>query len=168
MRHDTLRLRLIKSLTVTLLLAVMTIFTVERFRIGIDLQSVQCLDRGRVFLIDLAARDFERGDLIVFDQPMLEGETEIRPTRMIKEVIGLPGDQVAVIDEAIAVNQIIRVKGFPHRREKRIKLPKIHYPMILGPTEYFAIGTHPRALDSRYLGPISDQQIQGKAHALFD
>lgn len=168
MHHDPLWIRLIKCLTVTLFMCVITIMAVDRYRIGFDLQSVQCLDRGRVFLIDLAARDFDKGDLIVFDQPMLEGEREIRPTMMIKEVIGVPGDQIELIDDALEVNRMIRIKGFPHRREKRISFPKIHYPIRLGPSEYFAVGTHPRALDSRYLGPISGHQIRGKAHALFD
>lgn len=168
MGPESLTVRLIKSAGITLVLFVLTDLVINRLRIGVDLQATQCLSRGRVFLINLTAREFERGDLIVFEQPPLSGETVPRPSLMIKAVAGLPGDQVARIGDVVTVNGSQVASGFPHRLEGRIHLPPLRYPFTLPPGSYFGIGTHPRALDSRYLGPVTPDHIQGKAYALFD
>lgn len=168
MHPESWKVRLIKSAGITLVLFSLTDGVIDRVRIGVDLQDTQCLSRGRVFLIDLAERDFRRGDLIVFEQPPLIGETMPRPSLMIKQVAGLPGDQVARIGDQVMIDGHAVVSGFPHRLEGRIQLPRLRYPFTLPPGSYFGIGTHPRALDSRYLGPIPPEHIKGKAYALLD
>jgi signal peptidase I len=107
-------------------------------------------------ILNLLKIPVERGDIYTFDQ----AESKYR---LIKRVIGLPGDTVWVADGLIYVNNL-PLSTHPNedldgmtiecRFSRKFKVPEKHY---------FMMGDNLcNSMDSRYLGPIDDSQINSK------
>ena len=106
-----------------------------------------------------------RGEVIVFHAPESANCAKGTGCDFIKRVLAVPGETVAVNNDAIIVN------GEP--------LPEYYIPedfdtiagdfmrgrtITLGPTEYFAVGDNrPYSSDSRSWGPITKDDIVGRA-----
>lgn len=102
-----------------------------------------------------------RGDVIVFkyDDPT-KGEE-----RLIKRVIGLPGDSVEIIDGAVYIN------GTKYDESKYLQIATeiqgdISYPFVVPENSYFVMGDNrANSKDSRYstVGAVPKDRIIGKA-----
>jgi signal peptidase I len=95
----------------------------------------------------------ERGDIVIIRDPEL-------PERLIKRVIGLPGETIHIEDGAVWIDGVRLdepyVKGltFPSTVEMPYRIP---------PDSVFVMGDNrERSLDSRALGAISLSSIEGK------
>lgn len=168
----------------------------ERFDIGLDTQIIACLYED-VFLIDTHDHGIERGGLVAFatderTEPLFEAGT-----RLVKRVVGLPGDHVAIrpvapdpsMPRAILspsehgrvqgrpralFNYAIEINGKPHGRGG---LNSLHVTggdpedyvreLVVGDGEVFVMGDTAVSFDSRYWGPMRLDQIVGKAYALW-
>ncbi|NLH95745.1 MAG: signal peptidase I [Clostridiaceae bacterium] len=105
------------------------------------------LDRVRIFLTDV-------GDIL---KPP-ERKTNIR---MVKRVIGIPGDEVDIRGGKVYVNGIELeegyVKGITFQREQPM-------PVKLKENEYFVMGDNREvSKDSRTFGAVDRSQIEGRA-----
>ncbi|MGI6084018.1 MAG: signal peptidase I [Acetivibrionales bacterium] len=124
----------------------------------------------------------ERGDIIIFlrDEPIngfigrasiyLSDITkklnkEYRSNRLIKRVIGIPGDTVEIIDNVLYVN------GIP-QEEKYARVDSFTNTVLNGamgkiviqPNELFVLGDNRgKSLDSRNFGVIDRSWVEGKA-----
>ena len=101
----------------------------------------------------------ERGDIVVFQS--VEGSRE----ELIKRVVGLPGDEIAVRDGKLFVNgepqsEPYVNKKFPDRSTfAPTKVPKGHY---------FMMGDNrANSRDSRFFGPVPEKNIEGEAFLRF-
>ncbi len=96
-----------------------------------------------------------RGDVVVFHNPRNTEED------YIKRIIGLPGDQVEVRDQAVYVNGQPLLEDFPHNPI----LPGEYLPpLIVGDKQLFVMGDNrPNSSDSRVFGPIDQELAVGKA-----
>lgn len=91
---------------------------------------------------------YSRGDIIHFEY--------IRTRRFIKKIIALPGETVTLTQNAVII-QSTTEGHIVHQ----VKTP-VNQVIVLKENEYFVIGTnHKASQDSRHLGPIKEDQIQG-------
>jgi signal peptidase I len=121
--------------------------------------------------------DPARGDIVVFDSAAAN-------TRLIKRVIGLPGDIVQVIDNRLVVNgeeavytepaktlagveETETIAGFSHRV---LTMPWRHNPLAnygpatVPPDHYLVLGdSRDNSLDSRYYGFVPRAEIVGRS-----
>ncbi|MGA7616416.1 MAG: signal peptidase I [Thermoanaerobaculia bacterium] len=131
----------------------------------------------------------KRGDIVVFFSPK-DG------TRLVKRVIGLPGDVIEIRDERVVINgramsyrllegDAVDAEGV--RRGSRVEIAQenldgVHHdimllpdapalrtygPIQVPPNSYFVMGDNrDDSYDSRYLGPIPRKRIVGRATAV--
>jgi signal peptidase I len=100
-----------------------------------------------------------RGELVVFENP------ENRKENLIKRVVGLPGDTVAIKDAVLYVNG------------ERIREPYVNYRLIdasyYGPVEVpkgyvFAMGDNrANSVDSRSFGAVPEKDLLGRVILRF-
>lgn len=110
------------------------------------------------------------GDVIVFSRPSnLDAGPEVKD--LIKRVVGLPGDTVEGRNGYIFVNgtQIDEPYVYSVSGGTDWKGPAVDDgPIRLGSDEYFVLGDHrDRSDDGRVFGPITKDQIVGKAFVRF-
>jgi signal peptidase I len=112
-----------------------------------------------------------RGEIVVFNSPA-DG------TRLVKRVVGLPGDVVQMISERIYINgkplnyevedgQLIESLG-RHRHAVQfiphVRAMRDFGPVTVPPGEYFMLGDNrDNSADSRYFGTVPLNQILGRS-----
>lgn len=107
----------------------------------------------------------ERGDIIIFQSTMVDEETG-NDKLLIKRVIGLPGDDISIIDDQLYIN------GEPYHEDylkdgftPAFEIPAEGQTYTVPEGEYFAMGDNRAgSIDSRRkeVGTVSMEQIQGK------
>lgn len=107
----------------------------------------------------------KRGDIIV-------AVPRVYPGRVVKRVIGLPGEWFSIEDQRIVIRDSRTDKGV-NLDESYLRLPDT--PEVgttkrnIDPGEYFALGDNRAvSIDSRELGPIDIWSIKGKVMGVFD
>ncbi len=137
-------------------------FVLEAFYIPSE-SMVPTLEVGdRVFVNKFVYRFWEpeRGDIIVFSSVEGEGED------LIKRVIGVPGDRIAIR------NGVLHVNGEPQKetylRDGRPLDDGPNGPTKLRKGEVFMMGDNrANSRDSRFFGPVPIENIEGEAFATF-
>lgn len=103
----------------------------------------------------------DRGDIIVFPYPADPSK------EYIKRVIGVPGDEIDIIDSDVYVNGELLDDDF---RMDNLPLGSTEFPLTVGEDEYFVMGDN-RAVshDSRHeeVGLIQEDDIVGRAAFVF-
>lgn len=109
--------------------------------------------------------DVKRGDVIVFHAPPAANCPTGTGCDFIKRVLALPGDSVEVKDNGIYVNSTrLNEPYIPADFETMAGKFTQGRTVFMGPNEYFAVGDNrPYSSDSRVWGPITKQDIVGKA-----
>ena len=105
------------------------------------------LKNGQILILNKLDKNYERMEIIVFDY---KGE------RLIKRVIGLPGEEVYIKDNKIYINDE-EIKDYSDSvitaDYKRVKVPD---------NSYFVLGDNRGgSADSRIIGMISIDEIRG-------
>lgn len=102
--------------------------------------------------LDYKLNDIERFDVVVVDW---NGE------KLIKRVIGLPGEHVEYKDGLLYVNGFVTNENFEHATTHDFKLESIGYLTIPG-DKYFVVGDNRNdSTDSRVIGLIDKENILG-------
>jgi len=98
----------------------------------------------------------QRGDVVVFKAPVG------RNIDFIKRIIGLPGETISVQGGSVFING------------KKLEEPYLNVESpgdeqrTLGPNEYFVMGDNrPSSSDSRVIGPILADKIQGRVFFVY-
>ncbi len=112
---------------------------------------------GDYVLVDKISYRFKnpsKGDIVVFDPPAkLENKS-----RFIKRIISKPGETIEVSESNTYINNEIVNENFVV-----YKSPKTSSSTILKENEYFVMGDNRFvSYDSRYWGPITNEEIQGR------
>jgi signal peptidase I len=146
---------LIETLALTLVIFLLIRFAVQNFRIeGFSMEPN--FHDGQFLIVDKVSYMLhppERGDVIVFIPPN-------NTTRdFIKRIIGLPGDQVEVVNGRVLVNGAVLDEPYP--------LAPASYSaatVTVPAGEYFVLGDNRNnSSDSHSWGPVSVKSIIGKA-----
>lgn len=118
------------------------------------------------------------GDVVVFRIPFVSPDGRKKDKLMIKRIVGLPGDLIEVRDLRVYKNGIksferylIHVKDeFDEfdlslaRASGKRTAPENYGPVRLTDDQYFLLGDNRiDSQDSRYYGPITFSQIEGRA-----
>jgi signal peptidase I len=137
-------------------------FVLEAFRVPSE-SMVPTLEVGDRFLANkfiYRIREPERGDIIVFRS--VEGGDE----DLVKRVVAVAGDEVAVENGVLRVNDVTQNepftnKGFPDDGS-------FFGPMRVPEGEVFVMGDNrANSRDSRFFGPVPLENIEGEAVASF-
>jgi signal peptidase I len=147
-------------------------FAVKPFRIPTPTMAdtVHAGDRVLVDRISYHFADVGRGDVIVF--------TGHGPIPLLKRVVGVPGDTIALRDGRLYVNGHLAAQDFVRRAGSAFEptLPgpdpsapcSLHEPFVVPAGQYFVMGDNRTdSDDSRYWGMVLRAQILGKAFAVY-
>ncbi len=122
----------------------------------------------------------ELGDVVILASP-------IDGTDLVKRVVGLPGDRVAIRDGEVFVNGRALATGVTgdcpppvdeegcvwteessgpnhwHTRRSPYSVPETHPPIIVPQGSVYVLGDHrDRSNDSRYFGPVAVSRVRGR------
>ena len=138
-----------------------------RFRIGIDSQVHQCLPPYSVWLIDRYNRQPERGETFSFFAGFAMQPFFAPGQIVVKRMMGLPGDRVAVTPERTTVNGVPVGEGLALASGLG-QAPQAFVRDATVPAEaVWMMGGTPDSFDSRYWGALPVAQIRGRAYGLF-
>ncbi len=153
-------------LAVGITVAILRIFVIDSFVVSGDSMSPTILSGDYVFIdrISQYFRNFSREDIIVVNP-----RSDV--ARIIKRIIGLPGERVEIADGKVLIKSDRKDTG-NILSEQYLNLPAT--PAIglstvqLDPKEYFIMGDNRYAsIDSRELGPVDEWDIKGRVFFVF-
>lgn len=111
------------------------------------------LKQGEILLLEKYDKNYERFDIVVIK----EGNE-----RIIKRIIGMPGESIKIIDGIIYINGEKIEDEYASSITNDFSLEKFELETIPENT-YFVLGDNRIvSKDSRILGPIKKENIQGK------
>ena len=115
-------------------------------------------------LVILNKLDYRLNDIKSFDVVVVDIKTE----KIIKRVIGLPGDTVSYKNKTLYINGKKVEENFTHTNDTRdFKLGDIGYQKIPG-DKYFVVGDNRNnSMDSRIIGLVDKDQILGSVSFRF-
>jgi type IV secretory pathway protease TraF len=88
---------------------------------------------------------------------------------MLKTIVGIPGDRLAVTEEGVSINGAMLPGSAPRpwsSRYPQITLPVLRGEVVLQARQYWVYGggespdLAARSFDSRYFGPIAIEQVR--------
>lgn len=115
---------------------------------------------GDYLIVDQISYRFKeptRGEVIVFNSPTSPSQ------RLIKRIIGLPGETIIIGDEKI---EIIKGEDILFLEEDYLNglITKGDFSIVLGEDEYFVLGDNREfSYDSRKFGLVKKERIIGRA-----
>lgn len=138
-------------------------------RLGIVRVTTPSVQPGYYSTEPLGEGSVSRGDLVCAEKasagaPPVLRNANIVETSLIKRVAGLPGDvvdydgsHIIINGRAIAASRVLATdsKGKP--------LPRVAFPVTLGPDELWLTSDDPRGFDSRYFGPVKREALSRRA-----
>ncbi len=115
-------------------------------------------DRVLVNKLSYDLHDVNRGDVVVFERPPNQPETEIKD--LIKRVVGLPGDVIEARDGTVYIDDLPLDEPYLADDTVTENLPRQTVPA----DHVFVMGDNRGASqDSRVFGPIEEDLIVGRA-----
>ncbi|MBN1628647.1 MAG: signal peptidase I [Thermoleophilia bacterium] len=119
-------------------------------------------DRVLINRLSYHFRDPERGDVVIFHSPMVDGED------LVKRVIAVPGDRVAVRDGALWLNGVAQEEPYLLEQDFAGVYPDDGEDELIQEGEVFVMGDNRNnSGDSRFFGPIDANLIMGCAFAVY-
>lgn len=136
-------------------------FVVEAFKIPSEsmVPTLQVGDRVLANKFIYRFTDPDRGDVVVFESVEQEG------TDLIKRVVGVEGDRVAVQNGTLLVNDEPLEEPYVNR-----ELPDVgsYEPTVVPEDHVFVMGDNrPNSQDSRFFGAVPEENLEGEAFVRF-
>ena len=136
---------------IIIILAVVTIrlFIITPVRVqGTSMDTT--LKQGEILLLEKFDKNYKRFDIVVINT---------KNERIIKRIIGMPSESIKIIDGIIYINGEKIEDKYASSQTKDFSLEE-----TIPENTYFVLGDNRIVSnDSRYLGPIKKENIQGKA-----
>ena len=153
-------IRLLRDLAVSVVLAIILIvFIYQPVKVEGTSMMPGLTDQERIFInkyeYKLGTGQIQRADLVVFNFPLDPSQS------YIKRVVGLPGDNVEIVDGDVYVNGLMLEEAYvpaEYRDHVTVRLQKVPQG------KYFVLGDHRSSSnDSRTWGFVERRLIYGKA-----
>ena len=163
-------------LVVALLVALgIRTFVLQQFYIPGPSMETTLFQPNRVLVNKLSYRfgDIGRGDVVVFDRVTSNGRS-IQHDDLIKRVIGLPGETVAIRGCQVYVDDKMLEESYLPKRDieqsdlvARCRQPEMS-PVEVPSGQVFVLGDNrPQSMDSRVFGPVDKKSIVGRAFVVI-
>lgn len=108
---------------------------------------------GDILLLEKYDKDYERFDVVVL---------KYNNDKLVKRVIGLPGDRVEYKHDTLYINGEEIEESFIDEKTENFSLKELGYNVI-PEGYYFVVGDNRNnSLDSRYIGLLKKDDIEGK------
>lgn len=137
---------------IILVVVLIRTFIITPVRVKGD-SMVPTLKNGEILLLQKWNHDFKRFDIAVI---------KYNETKLVKRVIGLPGEHVEYQDNILYVNGKKVSETFNHAKTDDFKLEELGYDKI--PDDYYLVlgDNRVNSTDSRVIGLISKKEMKGK------
>lgn len=113
------------------------------------------LENKQILLLSKYSKRYERFDIVVFNYAK---------QKLVKRIIGLPGEKIEFKNNKLYINNKEIEEDFGHMETEDFSLSDIGYETIPD-NMYFLVGDNrTNSLDSRYIGLVSDSDIEGVVH----
>lgn len=113
------------------------------------------LENKQILLLSKYSKHYERFDIVVFNYAK---------QKLVKRIIGLPGEKIEFKNNKLYINNKEIEEDFGHIETEDFSLSDIGYETIPD-NMYFLVGDNrTNSLDSRYIGLVSDSDIEGVVH----
>lgn len=151
-------------------------FVVQAFYIPSESMTptLEIGDRVLVNKLSYHLHGINRGDVVVFERPDTDSNDQIKD--LIKRVIGLPGDKVVYLNDQVYIND--HLLSEPYLPKGTVSQPgpgsstwtakcTRDDPCIIPKGSVWVMGDNrTNSKDSRYLGPIDENLIVGRAFVI--
>jgi signal peptidase I len=131
-------------------------------------------DRVLVNKLSYRLHGINRGDVVVFEKPAGAGHDEIKD--LIKRVIGLPGDKVVYLNDQVYINDhLLNEPYLPKGTSTQPGPGTVTWtakctrddPCVIPEGSVWVMGDNrTNSSDSRYIGPIDENLIIGRAFVI--
>lgn len=110
---------------------------------------------------------YRRGEIVIAREPADSPLVSGRRVLVVKRIVGLPGDTVAIRGGRVAINGVELSETFITAQGGALGSASLA-PTVLADDEYFVLGDNRRnSADSRLYGPIDATSITGRAAAVI-
>ena len=142
----------IPYVVIIVIVSLIRTFIITPVRVNGD-SMLNTLHDGEVLLLEKYDKNYERFDIVV---------AEYNNEKIVKRVIGLPGDTVEYKSNILYINGERVNEPFIDEDTEDFSLKKLGYDKIPD-NYYFIIGDNrDNSLDSRYIGLFNKKDIEGK------
>jgi len=150
-------LKEIKSyLIIILVVVVLRTFIITPVRVN-GSSMVPNLKEGQILLLEKVDKKYSRFDVVVIDY-----EENGKKEKIIKRIIGLPGDHVSYKNNTLYINNQKIEEPFIDGKTTDFDLSSLGSYNV-PENKYFVLGDNrPISKDSRYIGFIDEKNINGK------
>lgn len=138
---------------IIILMVIILIRTFIVTLVRVDGSSMEnTLHNGEILVLNKLDKDYERFDIVVI---------KYNNERLVKRIIGLPGEQVRYRNSQLFINGKKIKENFIEEETANFNIMELGYNRI-PKGYYFVVGDNrDNSLDSRYIGLIKKEQIQG-------
>ena len=113
------------------------------------------LENKQILLLSKYSKHYERFDIVVFNYAK---------QKLVKRIIGIPGEKIEFKNNKLYINNKEIEEEVGHMETEDFSLSDIGYETIPD-NMYFLVGDNrTNSLDSRYIGLVSDSDIEGVVH----
>ena len=138
---------LIPYIIIIISVVIIRTFIVTPVRVdGVSMSTT--LENNEILILNKVDKSYNRFDVIVFNY---------NNEKLVKRIIGLPGETIKVKDNKLYINNKYINEEFTHRLTDDYE-----YERVIPSNTYFVMGDNrSNSLDSRFIGPINKQNIEG-------
>ncbi|MCL1847790.1 MAG: signal peptidase I [Coriobacteriia bacterium] len=168
LRRRNLRREIIELLLIILAAFIITgllrTFVMDNYQIPTGSMEPTIEINDRIFAEKVSYRfsSPSAGDIVTFHDPLVEGRV------LIKRCIAVEGQTVDLINGKVVVNGVVLDEPYTHGLQSLPLTPKkgvvIDYPYVVPEGTIWVMGDNrTSSLDSRYFGPIPEEELIGRA-----